>query len=494
MPGPPVQNRQRTVNWSPISALKEAVKAVPAMKYALAVLGLVAVVAIIAAWRVNFTVAVFGAVIILIFMVAVLVFARLTAIGAGFFLLPALILLYTFVLVTAATGVLLFTAAVFKWPPALHELIFGRPPVSPVSLSQAEWEVRPIQVESEDGQTSTVSYTWTDISQLGSEVWLCGAIEWGGGAGQFLGRGILLYSVNGGILWKEIKRDRFVARSGTLAVWGERWDNVGPISSVAIYRRMVQSGVFRKEGWVATVTGIYSTDDAVNGEWKRRTPPPDKTDYAQYSDFANIEAFHEIFAVGWQGIAHGVNWGEDWEVQKVTHSYPINGITVFWGGGDDRNVWAVGRAGVDSFGKTGSDSYGAIYHQHGPTGTWETVNLPMVKFKPAQALSAVCQIDDETVFVVGQGGLILKGSKEGADWKWAIEDSGTGADLNSLTYDGDKKIFWIVGSQGVILRSDNLGKTWTLSQSGTKQNLRRIRLMGNQRWIVGDQIVLTSNR
>ena len=108
MAGPSVQNEQRMVNWSPISALKEAVKAVPAMKYALAVLGLVAVVATIAAWRVNFKVAVFGAVIILILMVAVLVFARLTAISAGFFLLPALILWYAFVLLTTATGVLLF--------------------------------------------------------------------------------------------------------------------------------------------------------------------------------------------------------------------------------------------------------------------------------------------------------------------------------------------------------------------------------------------------
>jgi len=483
------------MSLSPISALKEAVKAVPAMKYALAVLGLVAVVAIAAAWRVNFKVAVFGAVIILILMVALLVFARLTVVGAGFFLLPALILLYTFVLLTAATGVLLFTAAAFKWPPALHELIFGpaSPPAVPTSL-QEEWEVKPIQVESEDGQTSTVSYTWTDIAQLGSEVWLCGAIEWGGGAGQFLGRGILLYSVNGGSQWKEIKRDRFVSGSGTLAVWGEKWDNVGPISSVAIYRRLVQSGVFHKEGWVATVTGIYSTDDAVNGEWRRRTPPPDTTDYAQYSDFANVEAFHEIYAVGWQGIAHGVDWGEDWEVQKTTHSYPINGISVFWEGGADRNLWAVGRAGQDALGKTGSDSYGAIYHQDGPTGNWERVPLPMVTFKPAQSLSAVCQIDYNTAFVVGQSGLVLKGTREGMDFAWTVLDSGTAADLNYVTYDGEKKTLWVVGNQGVILRSDNLGKTWTLSHSGTKQTLRRIRLMGNQRWIVGDQIVLTSSR
>jgi photosystem II stability/assembly factor-like uncharacterized protein len=465
------------------------------MKYALAVLGLVAVVATVAAWRVNFKVAVFGAVIILVLMVAVLVFARLAAFGAAFFILPAQILLYTFVILTAATGVLLFTAAAFKWPQPMYERIFDQPPVVSISPSQKEWDLRQIQVESEDGQTSTVSHMWTDISKLGSEIWLCGAIESGGGVGQFLGRGILLYSANGGTLWKEIKRDRFVdAGSGTLATWGEKWDNVGPINSLAVYRRPVQSGVFHKEGWAATVTGIYSTDDAVNGEWKRRTPSPATTDYAQYYDFANIEAFHEIFAVGWQGIAHGINWGRDWEVQKTAHTYPISGIAVSWAGGDQRDVWAVGRAGVDSQGRTGSDSHGAIYHQSGFIGTWEPMNLSTVKFKPGQTLSAVCPVDDKTIFVVGQSGLILKGSKEGVDWSWIPQNSGTVSDLNSLTYDTGKRTIWIVGGQGVILQSNNLGKTWTLSPSDIKQNLRRIRILDDQRWIVGDQVVLTSSR
>jgi hypothetical protein len=131
MAGQSIDNEHRMVSWSPISALKEAIKAVPAMKYAVAVLGLVAVVAIAAAWRVNFKVAVFGAVIILILMVSVLLFARLTALRAGLFLVPAMILLYTFVTLTVGTGVLLFTAAAFKWPPALNELIFGPANVTP---------------------------------------------------------------------------------------------------------------------------------------------------------------------------------------------------------------------------------------------------------------------------------------------------------------------------------------------------------------------------
>jgi hypothetical protein len=123
---------------TPISALNRAVRAVPAMKYALAVLGLVAVVAIIAAWRIDFRVAVFGAVIILVLMVAVLIFARLTKLAPQYFVAPAVFFMWTFVLVTAATGIALFTAATMKWPPALYELIFGKssPPLQPVGSPQ----------------------------------------------------------------------------------------------------------------------------------------------------------------------------------------------------------------------------------------------------------------------------------------------------------------------------------------------------------------------
>ena len=113
---------------SPTSVLRGAIQAVPELKYALAVLGLVAVVAIVAAWKISFAVAVFGAVIILVLMVAVLVFAKLTLVSSKHFLRPALFLMWAFVLLTVATGVALFTAATFKAPAALYELIFSKPP------------------------------------------------------------------------------------------------------------------------------------------------------------------------------------------------------------------------------------------------------------------------------------------------------------------------------------------------------------------------------
>jgi hypothetical protein len=122
----PPENRGKG-SLNPLTILKDAVKAVPSMKYALAVLGLVAVVAIVSLWRVKYDVAIFGAVIILGLMVPVLVFAKLTKVAPKYFLGPARAMLWAFVILTIVAGTCLFTAAAFRQPAALYELIFNKP-------------------------------------------------------------------------------------------------------------------------------------------------------------------------------------------------------------------------------------------------------------------------------------------------------------------------------------------------------------------------------
>ena len=112
--------------------LKEAIRQVPAMKYALAVAGLLAVVALVGAFRISPPVAVFGAVIILILMVAMVIFARLTKVGPRHLLLPAQVMMWSFLLVMVATAFLLFTCAFFQWPRPLDGLL-GRGGSGPVS-------------------------------------------------------------------------------------------------------------------------------------------------------------------------------------------------------------------------------------------------------------------------------------------------------------------------------------------------------------------------
>ena len=105
-----------------LKILKEAIRQVPAMKYALAVAGILAVVALVGAFRISPPVAVFGAIIILVLMVAMVIFARLTTVGRRTFLLPAQVMMWSFLLLIIATALLLFTCAFFQWPKPLDKL------------------------------------------------------------------------------------------------------------------------------------------------------------------------------------------------------------------------------------------------------------------------------------------------------------------------------------------------------------------------------------
>lgn len=103
--------------------LKESIRAVPAMKYALAVAGIISVVAMVGALKVSPQVAVFGAIIILVLMVATVIFAKLTAVAPRHFFLPVQVMMWSFLVVTVATALLLFTCAFFQWPKGLRDLI-----------------------------------------------------------------------------------------------------------------------------------------------------------------------------------------------------------------------------------------------------------------------------------------------------------------------------------------------------------------------------------
>jgi tetratricopeptide (TPR) repeat protein len=124
-----------------LKILRESIKAVPAMKYALAVAGILAVVAMVGAFKVSPQTAVFGSIITLVLMVAMVIFARLTTTAPRHFLLPVKIMLWAFLLVTVATASLLFTSAFFQWPRGLHEII-GNTSAPPTTRGKETEEVR----------------------------------------------------------------------------------------------------------------------------------------------------------------------------------------------------------------------------------------------------------------------------------------------------------------------------------------------------------------
>jgi hypothetical protein len=348
------------------------------------------------------------------------------------------------------------------------------------------WEPVPVAVVNDQNERVIFESTWHDVAWVGSQGWLCGAREEGGGAEQFVGRGILLYTVNGGNSWRDIT-DKIVSDSGNLAVWGQHWRGVGPITAIEIYPRRLETGKLQLEGWLASWTGIYTTSDAENGSWQRITPNPSlPPGYAHFLSFASIEAFREIYAAGWQGIAHWTRT-TGWELELPTYTYLIHSVKVF--GDTQRDVWAVGRAGDDEYGRIDSDSRGAIYHLRWPENRWQQVHTA-VTLAVAQSFRDIIQLDYQTVLAVGDQGLIIRGVQQAGNWSWTRCESHVSASLNAIARVG--MFLFAAGENGTILRSADQGATWEVQEEPSAESgpLLRIRTAAKETWIVGDRIVL----
>jgi hypothetical protein len=116
---------------TPPSLLKQAIKAVPAVKYALGVAGIIAVIAIVrGGLNIDFRVAVFGTVIMLVLMTILVVFANLASQQKSSFRKPAIVFTWFSLLLVMATAALLFLSVFFGKPLDLRNLI-------PVSHAQS---------------------------------------------------------------------------------------------------------------------------------------------------------------------------------------------------------------------------------------------------------------------------------------------------------------------------------------------------------------------
>src|SRR5258707_13771063 len=76
---------------TPPSVLKQAIKAVPAVKYALGIGGIISIIAIVRGFGIDFRVAVVGTVVMLVLMTVLLVFAKAASRPQSAFRGPAFI-------------------------------------------------------------------------------------------------------------------------------------------------------------------------------------------------------------------------------------------------------------------------------------------------------------------------------------------------------------------------------------------------------------------
>jgi len=117
-PWGPRRRPKHSPSWtgSPTMVLREAIAAVPAVKWALGVGGIASVVAIVASFGLDFRVAVFGTLVTLVFMTILLLFARASTQTGSLLRLPALVLTWFALALFMAVSACLFLSVFFQWP------------------------------------------------------------------------------------------------------------------------------------------------------------------------------------------------------------------------------------------------------------------------------------------------------------------------------------------------------------------------------------------
>ncbi len=116
--------------------LDRAVKAVPSIRYALGIGGIIAVIAIVFSFGIDAKVAIFGTIIMLVLMVVLVIFASLVRKPGASFSLPALILTWFSLALFMAASLLLFTSAFWAAPLDLRTFISAPKQASDASLGK----------------------------------------------------------------------------------------------------------------------------------------------------------------------------------------------------------------------------------------------------------------------------------------------------------------------------------------------------------------------
>jgi len=121
-------NRAAKPSLEPFGVVRAAMRAVPAVKYALGVAGVMAALAIGRTFFSSSRAAIFGALCMLGLMVLLLVFSASTKLAPRFLQLPALVLTWAILVIFVLSGSLFAASVFFEWPkpfPILVHAILG---------------------------------------------------------------------------------------------------------------------------------------------------------------------------------------------------------------------------------------------------------------------------------------------------------------------------------------------------------------------------------
>ena len=152
--------------------------------------------------------------------------------------------------------------------------------------------------------------------------------------------------------------------------------------------------------------------------------------------------------------------GDSWRRQRAPSRLELIHIDFV----SDKRGWIVGDGGTILFTRDGGASW--TKQNVGTTGT-----LYHIDFR-----------NDKDGWVVGERGTILRTTDGGESW--TTIPTNIDVTLLSIQFANDEE-GWAIGRSGTILRSNDEGKTWVREESTTKQNLYSLNFNKKIGWVVG---------
>lgn len=157
--------------------------------------------------------------------------------------------------------------------------------------------------------------------------------------------------------------------------------------------------------------------------------------------------------------------GKSWRRQRAPSSRELIHIDFV----SDKRGWIVGDSGT-------------ILYTRDAGASWTKQNV--------NATGTLYHVDfrnDKDGWAVGERGLMLRTTNGGETW--TTISTNTDETLLSVQFVNDDE-GWAIGRSGTILRSSDEGKTWIQQESTTKQNLYSLNFNKKIGWVVGGEGLL----
>ncbi|MBM4370294.1 MAG: hypothetical protein FJ098_01485 [Deltaproteobacteria bacterium] len=229
-----------------------------------------------------------------------------------------------------------------------------------------------------------------------------------------------------------------------------------------------------RTGWIAGRNGLVLHTSDGGETWRRQETPTTRSLYA--IDFQDGQ---EGWAVGeFATVLHTMDGGQRWVLVPVTLAAPAPPAAAEPEGDDEED----GGEEEDGFGDApGGDDYGV-------TGGSADEELDLAGKGGDQVfdkhLNGVEAQGPGQVLAAGEAGVILRSDDGGRSWRSL--DSGEWATLYGIGHVGAPGGPLVVaGSSGVLRRSLDAGSTWTRVETGTEEHLFRASASGGRLFVVG---------